>query len=157
MMNSDTQVTATVPTGATMLTSNQKFHVTPTITSFSPLAGMGSARNNTGTGLTQTTKVAFNNKVATLTVNSDTQATATVPPAQPPRKLKQSPWKENPKGVPALQSISSHLDGPMRRACARSTLSARAGLALASRLAPDAGQTLPAGPHHIFDEMVFPF
>jgi uncharacterized repeat protein (TIGR03803 family) len=70
----------TVTVGATTLTSNVAFRVTPTITGFSPPSGpVGTPVTITGTGLMQTTKVTFNNTVATFTVNSDTQVTATVP------------------------------------------------------------------------------
>jgi uncharacterized repeat protein (TIGR03803 family) len=70
----------TVTTGATTLTSIQKFRVTPTIASFSPPSGpVGTPVTITGSGLTQATKVTFNNIVATFTVNSDTQITTTVP------------------------------------------------------------------------------
>jgi uncharacterized repeat protein (TIGR03803 family) len=70
----------TVTTGATKLTSSQTFRVTPTITSFSPAGGpVGTPVTITGTGLMQATKVAFNGKSASFTVNSDTQITATVP------------------------------------------------------------------------------
>lgn len=87
-----TLLTATVPTGAltgsvtvttgsTTLTSNQKFLVTPQILSFSPPSGpVGTSVTINGTGLMQTTKVAFNGVVATtFTVNSDSQVTADVP------------------------------------------------------------------------------
>jgi uncharacterized repeat protein (TIGR03803 family) len=88
---SGSEITATVPVGAltgsvtvvvgaTTLTSAQTFKVTPTIASFSPPSGpVGTPVTITGTGLTQTTRVTFNNKMATFTVNSDTQVTATVP------------------------------------------------------------------------------
>jgi uncharacterized repeat protein (TIGR03803 family) len=70
----------TVTTGATTLTSNKKFQVTPKIISFSPPSGpVGTPVTITGSGLTQATKVTFNNTVATFTVNSDAQITATVP------------------------------------------------------------------------------
>jgi hypothetical protein len=70
---------ATVTAGATTLTSNQEFSVTPTISSFSlPSSPVGTPVTITGTGLAQTTKVTFNGKVATFTVNSDTQVQATV-------------------------------------------------------------------------------
>ena len=69
-----------VTIGANTLTSAQTFRVTPAITSFSPPSGpVGTPVTITGTGLTQTSKVTFNNTVATFTVNSDTQVTATVP------------------------------------------------------------------------------
>lgn len=86
-----TFITATVPTGAltgsvtvttgsTTLTSRQAFKVLPTITGFTPPSGPGGTSVTiAGTGLAQTTKVAFGSKVATFTVNSDTQVTATVP------------------------------------------------------------------------------
>jgi uncharacterized repeat protein (TIGR03803 family) len=88
---SASEITTTVPAGAltgsvkvtihaTTLTSAQSFRVTPTITSFSPTSGpVGTPITITGTGLMQTTKVTFNNTVATFTVNSDTQVRATVP------------------------------------------------------------------------------
>jgi len=71
----------TVTTGATTLTSNNTFRVTPTFPSFSPTSGpVGTPVVLTGTGLTQTTKVTFGNvKATTVTVNSDTQVTANVP------------------------------------------------------------------------------
>jgi hypothetical protein len=71
----------TVTTGATTLTSNNKFRVTPTFPSFSPTSGpVGTPVVLTGTGLTQTTKVTFGGVRATsVTVNSDTQVTADVP------------------------------------------------------------------------------
>jgi uncharacterized repeat protein (TIGR03803 family) len=71
----------TVTTGATTLTSNNKFKVTPTFPSFSPTSGsVGTPVVLTGTGLIQTTKVTFGGVLATtITVNSDTQVTANVP------------------------------------------------------------------------------
>ncbi len=70
----------TVTTGATTLTSPQIFKVIPTFPSFSPTSGaVGIPVVLTGTGLMQTTKVTFAGTVATFTVNSDTQVTATVP------------------------------------------------------------------------------
>jgi uncharacterized repeat protein (TIGR03803 family) len=71
----------TVTTGATTLTSNNKFKVTPTFPSFSPTSGpVGTPVVLTGTGLTQTTKVTFGGvRATTVTVNSDTQVTANVP------------------------------------------------------------------------------
>jgi uncharacterized repeat protein (TIGR03803 family) len=71
----------TVTTGATTLTSNQKFRVTPTITSFTPPSGpVGTPVMVTGSGLTQTSRVTFGGVLATtFTVNSDTQVTADVP------------------------------------------------------------------------------
>jgi uncharacterized repeat protein (TIGR03803 family) len=91
-VNSDTNVTATVPAGAKTgkiavttpggtASSSSKFKVTPTITSFAPPSGVeGTAVTITGTGLVQATAVAFGGVAATtFTVNSDTQVTATVP------------------------------------------------------------------------------
>ena len=71
----------TVQTGATTLTSNSIFQVTPTLASFSPTSGpVGTPVVITGTGLLQTTKVTFNRVAATtFTINSDTQVTADVP------------------------------------------------------------------------------
>jgi uncharacterized repeat protein (TIGR03803 family) len=71
----------TVTTGATTLTSNDTFRVTPTFASFNPPSGpVGTPVVLTGTGLTQTTKVTFGGVAATtFTVNSDTQVTADVP------------------------------------------------------------------------------
>jgi uncharacterized repeat protein (TIGR03803 family) len=70
----------TVTTGATTLTSSQAFRVTPTLASFDPPSGpVETPVTITGTGLMQTTKVAFNGKLASFTVNSDTEVTATVP------------------------------------------------------------------------------
>ncbi len=71
----------TVTTGATTLTSNQRFRVTPTILNFSPTSGpVGKPVMITGTGLTQTTKVTFGGVAATtFKVNTDSQVTANVP------------------------------------------------------------------------------
>jgi uncharacterized repeat protein (TIGR03803 family) len=92
IVNSDTQITATVPTGAKTgkiavitaggtATSSGTFLVTPTINSFSPTGGaVGTAVTINGTGLTQTTAVTFGGVAATtFTVNSDSKVTATVP------------------------------------------------------------------------------
>lgn len=70
----------TVKTGTTTLTSDVTFRVLPTFPSFSPTSGpVGQVVTLTGTGLTQTMKVTFNNKSAAFTVVSDTEVTATVP------------------------------------------------------------------------------
>jgi len=70
----------TVTTGTKTLTSSQNFRVAPTFPSFSPASGsVGTPVILTGTGLAQTTRVVFAGTVATFTVNSDTQVTATVP------------------------------------------------------------------------------
>ena len=92
-VSSATQISATVPAGATTgpitvsapggtVTSAQRFTVysTPTITSFSPASGpVGASVTLTGTGLTGASKVSFNGVAAKFTVNSDTKTTATVP------------------------------------------------------------------------------
>ena len=96
-VNSDTSITATVPTGATTgkisvtntintVTSAANFTVVPapTITSFTPTFGPVGTRvkitgtNFSGTGFT-TTSVTFNGVTATKTVDSAIQITATVP------------------------------------------------------------------------------
>jgi IPT/TIG domain len=91
--NSSTQITATVPTGATTgkitvttpsgtATSVTDFVVggAPTITSFTPTSGpVGTVVRITGTNFTGATAVKFNGVSATFTVNSGTKITATVP------------------------------------------------------------------------------
>ncbi|MGC1372615.1 MAG: choice-of-anchor tandem repeat GloVer-containing protein [Candidatus Sulfotelmatobacter sp.] len=70
----------TVSTGATVLTSNRTFRVTPTFGSFSPPSGpVGTLVTISGTGLLQATKVTFNGSSAAPSVISDTEITATVP------------------------------------------------------------------------------
>lgn len=63
-----------------MLTTPQKFKVTPTFTSFTPPSGpVGTSVSIVGTAFTQGTKVTFNGKSASFTVDSDERITATVP------------------------------------------------------------------------------
>jgi uncharacterized repeat protein (TIGR03803 family) len=60
--------------------SPQKFKILPTITSFTPITGpVGTQVVITGMSYSQTTAVKFGTKVATFTINSNTQITATVP------------------------------------------------------------------------------
>ena len=95
-VNSATQITATTPSAATTgplrvttpagtKTSSNNFTVTaaaPTISSFTPTSGpVGTSVTITGTGFTGTTAVAFNGTLASFTVNSATQITATTPSA----------------------------------------------------------------------------
>ena len=91
IVNLSTQITATVPTGATTgpiavttpggtATSSTNFMVQPKITSFSPASGaIGTSVVMTGTGFTGVSSVTFNGVSAVFTVNSATQITATVP------------------------------------------------------------------------------
>jgi len=91
-VDSDTQITATVPAGALTgkiqvttpkgtATSATSFLVTPVIQSFSPPSGpVGTQVKITGTSFTGATSVTFGGVPATVfTVDSDTQITATVP------------------------------------------------------------------------------
>ncbi len=95
-VNSGTQITTTVPGGATSgpitvttpggtaTSSPSNFSVTgsptPTITSFSPTSGpVGTTVTITGTNLTGASAVKFNGTSATYTVNSATGITTTVP------------------------------------------------------------------------------
>ncbi len=92
-VNSPTQITATVPVGATTgpitvttpagtATSQTPFVVTqaPVILSFAPTAGpIGATVTITGANFEGATSVTFNGVNATFTINSSTQITATVP------------------------------------------------------------------------------
>jgi hypothetical protein len=94
VVNSATQITATVPAGATTnllhvttsgggpANSATNFTVTagPTITSFTPTSGnVGTSVTVTGTNLTGVTAVKFNGVTATFTTSTATSVTATVP------------------------------------------------------------------------------
>ena len=93
-VDSNTQITATVPAGATTgaikvttpggsATSATNFTVTGeafAITSFNPMSGViGTSVVITGVGFTGVNRVRFNGTSATFTVKSNTQITATVP------------------------------------------------------------------------------
>jgi hypothetical protein len=90
---SDSQITATVPAGATSgpiavatplgtATSATSFQVgsAPSLTGFTPASGpAGTQVSIAGTGLGGASAVAFNGTAATFTVQSDSQITASVP------------------------------------------------------------------------------
>ena len=94
-VNSNSQITATVPAGATsgpivvqtpsgIGTSSSSFTVPngaiPTVTSFTPVSGpVGTTVTITGANFAQTTSVKFNGLQAVFTVDNDGQITATVP------------------------------------------------------------------------------
>jgi uncharacterized repeat protein (TIGR03803 family) len=70
----------TVTTGSTTLSTMSSYRVMPVVSGFSPSSGpVGTAVTISGTGLTQATKVTFNNVAASFTVNSDSKITAKVP------------------------------------------------------------------------------
>lgn len=70
----------TVTTGSTTLSTLAIYKITPTLKTFTPPSGpIDTVVTITGTGLAQTTKVTFNKVVASFTVNSDSEITATVP------------------------------------------------------------------------------
>jgi hypothetical protein len=98
---SSTEITTTVPTGATTATvtvttpngtlkSNVAFRVIPQIKSFTPGSGpVGTQVQITGVSLTQTIQVTFGGVAAiNFTVDSDTQVTATVPTGARTGKIK---------------------------------------------------------------------
>ena len=88
--DSVTSITVTVPTGASdgavtvvtplgTATSATSFHLTPTITSFSPsTAAIGASVTITGSGLGAAKKVTIAGKKSTITSDSPTQIVATV-------------------------------------------------------------------------------
>ena len=93
-VNSSTQITATVPVGATSgkirittptgyVVSNTNYTVNvfaPVITSFTPTAGLiGSSVVISGDYFNNASSVTFNGVSATFTINSNSQITATVP------------------------------------------------------------------------------
>ncbi len=91
-VDSDTQVTATVPSGAETgpivvstpggATSSEDFTVAPAITNFSPTSGpIGTIVTITGTTLSGATNVMFGGETSVFTIGSSAQITATVPPA----------------------------------------------------------------------------
>jgi hypothetical protein len=93
-VNSDTQITATAPSGVTTGpisvttiagtgTSSTNFTVVqqPTITGFNPTSGTaGTVVIITGTAFTGATSVTFNGTSSTFTISSDTQISGTAPP-----------------------------------------------------------------------------
>lgn len=125
-VNSDTQITTTVPAGATdgpidvsdsegTATSASNFDVTaspvPTITSFSPTSGeAGTSVIITGTGFTGASSVTFNGVTATFTVNSNTQITATVP-----ANATTGPIAVTTPGGTATSSTDFSVDTPIER------------------------------------------
>lgn len=90
-VDSDTYLTAVVPSGATTgsvtvtrptgtLTSNKKFQVRPQVLSFSPASGpVGTTVVITGVSLGGATRVTFDGVDTPFTQNSDMQVTAQVP------------------------------------------------------------------------------
>ena len=91
VIDSDTQITATVPNGALTgkisvigpggtAVSSATFKVQPSITGFSPTSGpVGTAVVIAGSAFTGATAVTFNGIAAAFTVDSYSQITATVP------------------------------------------------------------------------------
>lgn len=90
-IDSDTQITAEVPSGAISgriivvtaggaATSRASFNVLPSIKSFTPTSGpVGTVVTITGGGFRGALDVSFNGVSASFTFNSDSQVTATVP------------------------------------------------------------------------------
>jgi hypothetical protein len=90
-LNSDTQLTTTVPAGATTgpisvttpagtATSASNFTVAPRVTTFTPTSGpVGTSVTINGANFTGATAVTFNGVSATFTVNTSIKITATVP------------------------------------------------------------------------------
>lgn len=92
-VNGDSQITTTVPIGATTgriavtapggtATSSTPFTVNPSITSFSPSSGaVGTPVTISGSGFTGITNVAFGGTPAVVSSSSDAQITTSVPAA----------------------------------------------------------------------------
>jgi hypothetical protein len=123
-VNSNTQITATVPNGATTgaiavttpggtATSSTNFTVTAgglSITSFNPTSGpIGTSVVITGTEFTGVQSVRFNGVSATFTVNSNTQITATVPSG-----ATTGPIEVRKQGVTATSAGVFTVTGPVR-------------------------------------------
>ncbi|HET9408802.1 MAG TPA: choice-of-anchor tandem repeat GloVer-containing protein [Candidatus Sulfotelmatobacter sp.] len=99
VINSDTQVTATVPaaaktgtitvttTGGTV-TSTTTFTVQPAITSFTPTSGpVGTPVTITGTTFTGASSITFNGTTSKFTLETSTQISANVPPGATTGKI----------------------------------------------------------------------
>jgi glycerophosphoryl diester phosphodiesterase len=95
-VDSDTQITTTVPTGTPASSkirvtgpsgsslSATSFKIPPTVTGFTPASGpVGTTVTITGSGFTGVTAVAFGTVAASFTVDSDTQISVTVPTGAP--------------------------------------------------------------------------
>jgi PKD repeat protein len=90
-VDSDSEIDATVPSGATSGpisvttpggtgSSDASFEVTPTISSFTPVCGpAGASVDILGSNFTAATSVTFNGTAASFTVDSDSEIHATVP------------------------------------------------------------------------------
>jgi large repetitive protein len=126
VIDSDTQITTSVPNGAltgkisvagpggTALSSGT-FKVQPSITSFSPASGpVGTTVVVTGSAFTGATAVSFNGIAAVFTVDSYSQITATVPCCDASGKIKVTTPGGNVSSATAFKvpaSISSFTPG----------------------------------------------